>query len=238
MRAASLVRERITYEMEEEFVHSLYQLSSPDHVANKIVKEILTDDSDGENVSILSFVQELGSRLQQIGDVTRALEVLLYCLELDRGIVSHSQFDPNAELDIDDPRDRLFSSTKGRSVIAESLKQVVQIRFILTRDLIVLQQIMLSCGFQDEIPLGATEVIHSTFLPRCVVLNHSYFIISWINETNSTAPPSDSLEQGLRQMAILKISERNSGSQHAAEIARHYPRPLTLAELFLLGTND
>lgn len=36
-------------------------------------------------------------------------------------------------------------------------------------------------------------------------------------------------------MAILKISERGSGSQHAAETARNYPRPLTLAELFLLG---
>ena len=69
-------------------------------------------------------------------------------------------------------------------------------RFLLTRDLIVLQQIMLSCGSPHEVPLEATEIIHSTFLPRCVVLNHSYFIISWINETHSTAPPNDSLEQG------------------------------------------
>ena len=68
-------------------------------------------------------------------------------------------------------------------------------RFLLTRDLIVLQQIMLSCGSPHEVPLEATEIIHSTFLPRCVVLNHSYFIISWINETHSTAPPNDSLEQ-------------------------------------------
>ena len=70
------------------------------------------------------------------------------------------------------------------------------VRFLLTRDLIVLQQIMLSCGSPHEVPLEATEIIHSTFLPRCVVLNHSYFIISWINETHSTAPPNDSLEQG------------------------------------------
>ena len=79
-------------------------------------------------VSSLSFSQELGSRLQQIGDVTKALEVLLYCLELDRGIVSHSEFDPNAEFEANDPRGRLFASSKGRSIIAESLKQVVQSR--------------------------------------------------------------------------------------------------------------
>ena len=116
--------------MEEEFTHALYQLSSPDHVAKKIVTEILTDDSDGsDEVSSLSFSQELGSRLQQIGDVTKALEVLLYCLELDRGIVSHSEFDPNAEFEANDPRGRLFASSKGRSIIAESLKQVVQSRW-------------------------------------------------------------------------------------------------------------
>ena len=235
MKMAALVREKICPDMAENFSLALFQLSSPDQVAQNIVTDILTDDSDGGEVMSLSFVQELGSRLQQIGDVSKALEVLLYCLELDRGIVSHSDFDPNAEFDMNDPRERLFASAHGRSVIAESLKQVVQSRYILTRDLIVLQQIMLSCGFPDEVPAGATEIIHSTFLPRCVVLNLSYFIISWINGTNATAPPSDSLEQGLRQMAVLKISEKCGGSQHAAEIARTYPRPLTLAELFLLG---
>ena len=127
MKVTSIVRERITPEMEEEFNHALYQLSSPDQVAKKIVTEILTDDSDGSGeVSSLSFSQELGSRLQQIGDVTKALEVLLYCLELDRGIVSHSEFDPNAEFEANDLRGRLFASSKGRGIIAESLKQVVQ----------------------------------------------------------------------------------------------------------------
>ena len=68
MKVASIVRERITPEMAEKFIHALYQLSSPDQVAKEIVTEILTDDSDGAGeVSSLSFSQELGSRLQQIG---------------------------------------------------------------------------------------------------------------------------------------------------------------------------
>ena len=59
--------------------------------------------------------------------MTKALEVLLQCLELDRGIVSYSAFDPNANVHPDE-RTRLFASTKGRSVVAESLKQFVQSR--------------------------------------------------------------------------------------------------------------
>ena len=88
----------------------------------------------------------------------------------------------------------------------------------MTRHLIVLQQIIQRCGFPDEVPDGTTERIHSTFLPHYVVLNLSYYILSWITETNATAPPSDSLEQGLRQMAVLKISRQNTGTQHAAQI--------------------
>ena len=101
----------------------------------------------------------------------------------------------------------MFASNFGRSVVAESLKQVVQSRFALTRNVIALQLIMLECGFAEEVPSGTVELIHSTFLPRSVVMAHCYFVLSWISETNSTAPPPDSLEQGLRQMAVLKVSQ-------------------------------
>ena len=235
MKAVALISERFTYEMEEEFNSSLRHLESPDKAAEKIVTEILTDENfDCAEMGTLSFTQKMGSRLQQIGDVTKALEVLSQCLELDRGIVSYSAFDPSVNVE-PDQRSRLFASTKGRSVVAESLKQFVHSRFVLTRHLIVLQQIIQRCGFPDEVPDGTTERIHSTFLPHYVVLNLSYFILTWITETNATAPPSDSLEQGLRQMAVLKISRQNTGTQHAEQIARTYPRPLTLSELFLLG---
>ena len=130
MRAVALVSQRFTYEMEDDFCNSLRHLESPDKAAEKIVTQILTDtesfDCD-ENMGALSFTQEMGSRLQQIGDVTKALEVLSQCLELDRGIVSYSSFDPSVSVEPDE-RSRLFASTKGRSVVAESLKQFVHSR--------------------------------------------------------------------------------------------------------------
>ena len=68
MRAVALVSERFTQEMENEFLDSLCHLESPDRVAEKIVTDILTDDSDEAiEMGTLSFTQEMGSRLQQIG---------------------------------------------------------------------------------------------------------------------------------------------------------------------------
>ena len=235
MKAVDLVNGRITTDMIEEFDHALFRLITPDNIAKKIIQDILTSESDSDDLSSLSFTQELGSKLQQIGDVTKALEVLLICLELDRGIVSHSEFDSSMPFDDDDQRRHLFSSNFGRSVVAESLKQLVQSRFNLTRNLIALQLIMLECGFTEEVPSGTVEIIHSTFLPRSVVMAHCYYVLSWVSETNSTAPPPDSLEHGLRQMAVLKISGKNTGGQHAAQVARNSQRPMTLSELFLIG---
>lgn len=43
-------------------------------------------------------------------------------------------------------------------------------------------------------------------------------------------------EQGLRQMAVLKISDHHGADgQHVTELAKSCQRPLTLSELFLMG---
>jgi hypothetical protein len=43
-------------------------------------------------------------------------------------------------------------------------------------------------------------------------------------------------EQGLRQMAVLKISEHHGAEgQHVTELAKNCQRPLTLSELFIMG---
>ena len=43
-------------------------------------------------------------------------------------------------------------------------------------------------------------------------------------------------EQGLRQMAVLKISEHHGAEgQHVTELVKNCQRPLTLSELFIMG---
>lgn len=240
MRAISLVGSLVTPGLADEFSHALQRLVSPDIVARKLVMEILTDESDGEVATAPNFTQELSTRLQQVGDIPRALEVLLMSLELDRGIVSHSDLSNGKVFDIDDDEsdgiEKIFASPMGVSVIAESLNQMAVARFELSRDLIVLQLLMLQCNLPDGLSPSSAELIHSTYLPRSVVMAHSYFVLVWVTETTSTTPPADSLEQGLRQMAVLKISDQHSGtSQQVTELARNCLRPLTLSELFLMG---
>ena len=261
MRAVAMISGVMPSYLSDEFEHALNRLISPDQVGRRIVTEILSAHSDAEDDDGgFRFNQELSTRLQQVGDIAKALEILLVSLELDRGIVSHSDFDPTSEegngLSHNQPncsRDtsKLFSSPTGVSVLAESLLQMAMTRFKLTRDVIVLQMIMLECGLAEGGGSGAgvsantAELIRSTYLPRSVVMAHCYYVLVWLTGTVSTAPPPNSLEQGLRQMAVLKISDNSKHSltgssaeasaHHAAQIARASARPLTLSELFLRG---
>ena len=105
MKAISLVNEKITGEMVDEFNNALSRLVTPDNIAKKIIIELLTSEHDNDDVSRLSFIQELGSKLQQIGDVAEALKILLSCLELDSGIVSqYPDFDSSMPFDDEDHR--------------------------------------------------------------------------------------------------------------------------------------
>ena len=56
-----------------------------DVVARQIIKAVLTSDDENDMVRGMNLTQELSTRLQQVCDVSKALEVLLVSLELDRG---------------------------------------------------------------------------------------------------------------------------------------------------------
>lgn len=127
MRAVSFVDTLIPIQLMDDYSHSLGRLLSPDHVAKRIVRTILTDPEANVNLT-----QELSTRLQQVGDVAKALELLLMILELDRGVVAHAPANKSgtssqgtkAESEMGAP----FSSELGVSVVAETLKQLAHTR--------------------------------------------------------------------------------------------------------------
>eukprot|EP00095_Tigriopus_kingsejongensis_P000570 snap_masked-scaffold372_size192401-processed-gene-0.15 protein:Tk00570 transcript:snap_masked-scaffold372_size192401-processed-gene-0.15-mRNA-1 annotation:"nuclear pore complex protein nup160-like protein" len=242
MRAIALVDSWIPSRFVDEFTFSLSRLGSPDQTAKRIVAAILSqamvgEDNMDENIHAhINFTQELCTRLLQLSDAAKALEVLLAILELDRGIVAHAAQHPDMEDEESQFSKRVFASPLGTCVVAESLKQMARTRFELTRNLIVLQLLMLECGMSDTINVSTAEKIHSTFLPRSVVMAHSYHVLVWLTETLATEPPACSLERSLQQMNILRMSESAGSSSHAiADLTRIMKRPMTLSELFLRG---
>ncbi len=228
MRAAALVSAHgraLGPALHTDFSRALSRLVSPDQAARAVVHAVLQEDSASE------LTQEVAACLQHVGDVAKALEVLIISLELDRGIVSHAEeFETSSsssssstseaemhttsyDLCVGGGRKSVFASPLGISVVAVSLNQMAQTRFDLTRDLLVLQQLVLEC---ESVCAEAAAAIHSALLPRTVVMAHCYFVLAWLTETVASAPPPNSLEQGERRKLLpfscpVLIKVRNFG---------------------------
>ncbi len=201
MKAVAFVDSLVPDSMVEDFAHRLSRLASPDETAKHIVQAILggnggSGDNADDSLAVgadMNLTQELSTRLQQVCDISKALEVLLMSLELDRGIVSHSAEDIMRGALGNSSYHRVFASALGVSVVAESLHQMVRSRFDLTRNLIVLQLLMLECGLSESVSPDTAKQVDSTFLPRSVVMAHCYYVLVWLTGTCATVPPDNSM---------------------------------------------
>ncbi len=132
LQAASMISSLGHPSLYDNFTHALSRLESPDQAAMEIVRVIKREVSD--------LTKKVSACLQSVGDIARALEVLILSLELDRGIVSHAEeFETSwsAEMQDDDDdegftegggRRSVFASPLGISVVAVSLNQMATTR--------------------------------------------------------------------------------------------------------------
>ena len=61
--------------------------------------------------------------------LSRAMEIVMYCLELDSGSVSRGELDLG-KIDADEPSPKVFSSDLGTSLVAESLRQQAMVQYL------------------------------------------------------------------------------------------------------------
>jgi len=218
--ASSMVGRMLPPGTVNSFGDAVSRLQSPDLVSKSIAQEVLADqDQPGAMGEVLG-------RVGLVQDMHQAMECLLYCLELDRGSVS------SGELDITDvERDgicRVFSSALGTSVVAESLRQQVETRLWLSQQLLVTQHLVMGCGPSAGLAPATLDMILSTFLPRTTVMVHCYSVLQWLCTAPAIQPVHTSIQQSLRQMAVLKLNDSSTSSAQAKE-------NMSILELFLAG---
>lgn len=80
---------------------------------------------------------------------------------------------------------QLFRSNAGISIVAESVRQIAIVNFSLCRNLLILQQILMS---SNDLPRDALEIVRSRCMPETVVFVQAYFVMVWICETSEVAP--------------------------------------------------
>lgn len=146
-----------------------------------------------KQLSELDFQSELYHRLANVKDIPSAMAMLLEALSYDLGqpnqLNIHRENDSSSKLlaKFSD----LFGSELGISTVVESVAQVTVLRFSICRDLLILQQIILSRP--ELFDSTSLHSIKSSLATRTVVLTQAYYVVMWICESNTSITPSQAL---------------------------------------------
>ncbi|XP_034947135.1 nuclear pore complex protein Nup160 homolog [Chelonus insularis] len=225
MSALVMLEDQLSEEVKNSFKRELAQLKGPDNIVEDLFSRLLAEPE--ELLVDFDFQMELHHKLENIKDASSAMAMLLEALTYDLGQPDKLKLDAEPEasrllLNIN----HLFGSQLGNSTISESVSQITLLRFSICRNLLFLQQIILSRP--EVFDSRMLHAIKSSLAPRTVVLTQAYFVVMWICKTtaNSISPPT-LLDTSLQRLSLLKLSEGRITAAH-----RHH-RSISLLELFV-----
>ncbi|KZS06139.1 Nuclear pore complex protein Nup160 [Daphnia magna] len=210
-----LVSDNLLTEQIKRFDHSMFQLESADQIAREIANELLENKS-------LDLLNAMHIALSSV-DVCMALSVLLQ--QLSVGMNGGNAKSSDIFLGGKSPLRLLFNGALGLGALAESSRQMADLRLGLCRDILIVQQLLILT--QEELQLSSedAETIRSEFLPRSVPLAHAYYALSWLCHCPAQTVSNSLVEQNIRAMTLLGF--KKSQESYAALPCK------SLVELFL-----
>ncbi|XP_043288252.1 nuclear pore complex protein Nup160 homolog isoform X2 [Venturia canescens] len=226
MSALVMLEEQLSEEVKTGMERELYHLQSPDIVVEDLFSRLAIEPDDP--LSDFDFQMDLHHKLENVKDPSSAMGMLLEALTYDLGQPNKMKLDMEQEV----PSrmllsvSHLFSSQLGISTVAESVAQITLLRFSICRDLLILQQIVLSRPevFDSQV----LHAIKSFLAPRTVVLTQAYYVVMWICESTATCtPPQALLETSVQRLSSLKLTDSR------ATLGNRQQRSLSLLELFV-----
>eukprot|EP00062_Callorhinchus_milii_P024732 gi/632984957/ref/XP_007909410.1/ PREDICTED: nuclear pore complex protein Nup160 isoform X1 [Callorhinchus milii] len=211
-----LVGDSISPEMASLMEMAVSHLQSPERAAEQVMQDLLTRDT--------SDLMELQCKLQDIRNPAHVIGLLLRDMDLE------------SELDIGDAQPlpvrmnlaQLFGGSIGVSVLCQAAYHMSSTRFLICRDLLILQQLMLHLGENAVLAGGGCLLqLQQELMPRTGLLLSSYYVLRWASQTLASAVPIDTLELNLRQLSVLELSDTTTITSH-----RTVTSPRTVVELF------
>ncbi|KAI4461367.1 nuclear pore complex protein [Holotrichia oblita] len=174
----------------QTFDNELRQLKSPDTIMANLVDEVMTGMSE-------EFSYYVVPKLSNCRDVYNALHRLLELLRLEQCVEDIEKIPAELQVSID----HLFSSQLGISFASQCLKQQLQTRFTISRNLLALQTIILKIKKENW---NFVEAVRSVCIPETVVLIQAYKVMTWLSDL--TAQSTVTSEATMQKLSPLKLA--------------------------------
>uniref|UniRef100_A0A8B9GAH5 Nucleoporin 160 n=1 Tax=Amazona collaria TaxID=241587 RepID=A0A8B9GAH5_9PSIT len=196
-----LIGESISMEMAFLMEMACSRLQPPEKAAEQILEDLIANDTENVMEDIHSKLQEIRNPIHAVGVLIREMDYETDA-DMERGDAHHLSMRLNLT--------QLYGSATAGSVVCWGVCKVATIRFLICRDLLVLQQLLLRLGDPVSTALGAIA-------PRA--LNSGIW-----------APAGArlrALESNLQHLSVLELADTTALTAH-----RLVSSPQTIVELF------
>ncbi|OPJ74162.1 nuclear pore complex protein Nup160 [Patagioenas fasciata monilis] len=211
-----LIGESISMEMAFIMEMACSRLQPPEKAAEQILEDLVANDT--ENV-----MEDIHSKLQEIRNPIHAIGVLIREMDYETDTDMERAHHLNMRLNLT----QLYGSGTAVSVVCWGVCKIATIRFLICRDLLILQQLLLRLG--DPMVLGGGQVFQSQqdLLHRTSPLLLSYYLIRWASQCLASDVPVDTLESNLQHLSVLELADTTALTPH-----KLVSGPQTIVELF------
>lgn len=168
-------------------------------------------------------MEDIHSKLQEIRNPIHAIGLLIR--EMDYETDADMERAPHLALRLS--LSQLFGSSTAAHVVCGGVAKICTVRFLLCRDLLILQQLLLRLG--DPMVLGGGQLFQSQqdLLHRTSPLLLSYFLVRWASQCLASDVPVDTLESNLQHLSVLELADTTALTPH-----KLVSGPQTIVELF------
>ncbi|XP_067406756.1 nuclear pore complex protein Nup160 isoform X2 [Emydura macquarii macquarii] len=211
-----LIGESISPEMAFIMEMACSRLQPPEKAAEQILGDLIANDT--ENV-----MEDIHSKLQEIRNPIHAIGVLIREMDYETELEMERAQPLNVRMNLS----QLYGSGTAVNVVCQGVCKIATARFLICRDLLILQQLLLRLG--DVMISGGGQLFQTQqdLLHRTSPLLLSYYLIRWASQCLASDIPIDTLESNLQHLSVLELTDTTALTPH-----KLVSSPQTVVELF------
>ncbi|XP_068117185.1 nuclear pore complex protein Nup160 isoform X2 [Hyperolius riggenbachi] len=222
MHCLRLIGDSISVEMAYMMQSACCNQIPPEKVAGNILREMIANDL--ENV-----LEDIHNKLQDIRNPFQAINYLLREMDYETSVdidqsMDLGQHPVNVRMNLAS----LYGSTTAASIVCQAVCKISLTRFMICRDLLILQHLLLRMGHIVFAAPGHVLQTQQDLVPRTAHLLLSYYVTHWASQCLASAVPVDTLESNLQHLSVLELTDSPSFSSGS----KYTSGPQTVVELF------
>ncbi|KAB1272337.1 Nuclear pore complex protein Nup160 [Camelus dromedarius] len=211
IKCLRLIGESVNMDMSVMMEMSCYNLQSPEKAAEQILEDLITIDVD-------NVMEDICSKLQEIRNPIHAIGLLIREMDYETEVEMEKGFNPAQPLNIRMNLSQLYGSTTAGYIVCRSVCKIASTRFLICRDLLILQQLLMRLGDAGTTEHGGEEEEEKELL---------YFYSTGFTLSSSEIAEFVWGESNLQHLSVLELTD--SGALMANKFVSS---PQTIVELF------